>query len=651
MAANAIVPAHPTVALAQQIVRSYRRVLLYGEPGVGKSTLAAELARMRWVEGRASHCLSADPGSPAFGVPGAVCCGRWDGDRWQLVDLEALCTLDAGRFRLPLVSAVRHLARRAPRELLVDPPGVVRGAAAAEILTALAEATQAEALLVLVHAGGVTPLAHELRALALPVFSLAALPKARRCSQQENARRRTALWNGYLEGAAHHSLRLQETVILGTPPEGGDEAWSGRQVAILGARGETLALGEATEKDGEVLGLSLVGGPPGRAPRLLVRDARRGSDGLLGTFRTSESEGVQYLRPDDLGLPVGVRAPQGPRPSTRLGPVTATLVNGVFGDPLLHIRLRHRKRSLLFDLGDPGRLPARTAHQITDVFISHAHFDHIGGLPWLLRSRIGRFPPCRLFGPPGLAANVEGVVRSVRWDRAGHRAPRFEVGEIHDGRLFAFRVEAGRMGPAPLGERPMQDGVLLDEPGFRVRGVTLDHGTPVLAFALECSRQLHVRKERLAALRLEPGRWLGELRDRLGAGERGAEILLPGGRAMSAGALGDELLLASPGAKLAYAADVADTEENRRRLVEFARDAHTFFCEAAFAESDADRAAATGHLSTRACGEIATAAAVQRLVPFHFSRRYHREAQRIYAEVRAACRRTCIPKNYGSSLD
>lgn len=90
-----------------------------------------------------------------------------------------------------------------------------------------------------------------------------------------------------------------------------------------------------------------------------------------------------------------------PQVAARVGPVVASLVNGVCGDPLLQLRLLHQSRSLLFDLGDTGRMPLRSAHQITDVFISHCHADHIGGFLWFLRSRIGYFPPCRLFDHRG----------------------------------------------------------------------------------------------------------------------------------------------------------------------------------------------------------------------------------------------------------
>jgi ribonuclease BN (tRNA processing enzyme) len=47
--------------------------------------------------------------------------------------------------------------------------------------------------------------------------------------------------------------------------------------------------------------------------------------------------------------------------------------------------------------------------------------------------------------------------------------------------------------------------------------------------------------------------------------------------------------------------------------------------EAAFLTTDAGPAARTSHLTVRARGEIAVAAAVAMSVPFHFSRRYHSE--------------------------
>ena len=177
------------------------------------------------------------------------------------------------------------------------------------------------------------------------------------------------------------------------------------------------------------------------------------------------------------------------------------------------------------------------------------------------------------------------------------------------------------------------------EPLFRVRADLLDHGIPVLAFALEQSRQFHVRPERLRARSLAPGPWLSHLKQRLAAGDEAALIQLPDRRRESASALAADLVWITPGQKLVYATDLADTAANRARLMALAQDANVLFCEAAFVAADAEQALRTGHLTARAGGEIAMAANVAALVPFHFSRRYQREPERVYAEIRAVCPR------------
>jgi ribonuclease BN (tRNA processing enzyme) len=281
---------------------------------------------------------------------------------------------------------------------------------------------------------------------------------------------------------------------------------------------------------------------------------------------------------------------------------------------------------------------------VTDCFVTHAHADHIGGFLWLLRSRIGEPGPCRLYGPPGLARHLEGFVRGILWDRIGPSGPVFEIAEINEGRVARFRLQAGQGGAVPLGDRPLESQVILDEPGFRVRAVALDHGTPVLAYAYEPDAAVKIRAARLAELKLPPGPWLTGLKRLILKGHYGAVIELPDGRRQPVGELAHDLALTEPGARLCYATDLADTAENRRLLVGLAAGAHTLFCEAPFRECDRDQARRTGHLTARACGEIAAAAGVTYLIPFHFSRRYEHDPWALYAEVAAACPQTVVPK-------
>jgi ribonuclease BN (tRNA processing enzyme) len=512
---------------------------------------------------------------------------------------------------------------------------VVRGPAAGELLAALVEVVRADGVLaILPETGTEREAALALLGMVLvPVLVHPVSPQARRRGRHERAVARTALWDAWLVTSESAGLGLDGLRLTGRATAMTD--WRGRQVALLGARGETLGLGEAVRRVGDSLHLRLrrMVRSSSDTAALLVRDARRDAAGLLATEGRGQGGAVAAAIPPELAAPGG----EGPDPAcfVHLGVAGALLVNGVFGDPLLHIRLRQQRRSLLFDLGDGARLPAKIAHQVSDVFVSHAHMDHIGGFLWFLRSRIGEMGLCRLYGPPGLGAHIAAFIGGIRWDRIGDRGPRFEVRELVGDRVRVTRLRVG-LGGEEGKSALVEEGTLLAEPGFRVRAVTLDHGIPVLAFAFEAASGVRIRKERLAAAGLPDGPWLGELKRRLLAGEEGTSVRLPDGRTETAARLARDLVAREPPRRLVYATDLADTAENRARLGGLAEGADVLICEAAFTAADADQAGRTGHLTARACGEIAAAAGVGRLIPFHFSRRYESDPEQVYGEVRAA---------------
>jgi ribonuclease Z len=176
---------------------------------------------------------------------------------------------------------------------------------------------------------------------------------------------------------------------------------------------------------------------------------------------------------------------------------------------------------------------------------------------------------------------------------------------------------------------------------FRVTTAILEHRTPCLAFALEEAAHVNIWKNRLAERRFPVGPWLRELKRAVIEGrpdDHRIEVPQPEGAVpclMPLGALRN-FLSVTRGQKIGYVTDAADTPSNRKAIIDLVGGADLLYIEAAFAEADAALAVERAHLNTRAAGEIARAAGVRRVEPFHFSPRYEGQEERMVVEVMAA---------------
>jgi len=325
--------------------------------------------------------------------------------------------------------------------------------------------------------------------------------------------------------------------------------------------------------------------------------------------------------------------------------LSAALVNGVFGDPALYVDFRDEKRALLFDVGDVAKLLPKKILRLSDVFVSHAHMDHFTGLDRLVRVLLGRGARLRLYGPPGFLDRVEHKLAAYSWNLAARYPGDFTLlvheldpdGGVHKAQ---FRSRASFI-RENLPGASICDGVLLDEPRFRVRAAFLDHGIPCLGFALEEKTRVNVWRNRLAEMGLAVGPWLSELkrqvaedlpdetpvrawwRDREGEHER----------LVTLGELKERALGVAAGWKLGYVTDIRYDAENEARVARLAADADVLYIESVFLASEAEHAARKFHLTAEQAGRIARAARARHVVPFHFSPRYLGREEELRAEV------------------
>ena len=315
------------------------------------------------------------------------------------------------------------------------------------------------------------------------------------------------------------------------------------------------------------------------------------------------------------------------------------LVNNPFEDPALFVSFRYQRRALLFDLGRIDSLSLRELHKITDVFVSHAHIDHFIGFDHLLRSSLNQEEEIRLYGPRGITDNVKGKLAGYTWNLIENYPLRISVHEIdgerrkitHFRAVDQFRPEGEKIDPF--------DGVLLDEPSFTVRAAILDHRIPCLAFSLREKNRLNIRQERMEAMGLESGSWLDELKRMLREkAPETTQLEMPvkdgkGKRSLSLKKWRETLIVESEGQKIVYVVDNLFNPSNVERILSLAQDAHLFYCEAAFSKEDETRARERYHLTATQAGTLARMAQVKRFVPFHFSKRYEAEPNRLLEEA------------------
>lgn len=96
---------------------------------------------------------------------------------------------------------------------------------------------------------------------------------------------------------------------------------------------------------------------------------------------------------------------------------------------------------------------------ITDIFATHLHYDHVGGVAdlWIPGWMYGRSTPLRVHGPPGTTEFAAGLRQAYRWD-------------------VAYRQIVGITAPGSVLEaREVQPGVVFHEDGVTVTAFPVAH--------------------------------------------------------------------------------------------------------------------------------------------------------------------------------
>src|SRR5207249_9888007 len=138
--------------------------------------------------------------------------------------------------------------------------------------------------------------------------------------------------------------------------------------------------------------------------------------------------------------------------------------------------------------------------------------------------------------------------------------------------------------------------LVLEDPMFAVRAIARNHRVPSFAYALQEQYHVNINRERLHAAGPPVGSWLKELKQYLWQGQPDdfrftATLYFEHRREEQEFLLGevrDRFVTITRGQKIAYVVDARYDDENEAKIIELARGADIFYCEAPYLERDAD---------------------------------------------------------------
>ncbi|GAQ95754.1 ribonuclease Z [Thermodesulfovibrio aggregans] len=321
------------------------------------------------------------------------------------------------------------------------------------------------------------------------------------------------------------------------------------------------------------------------------------------------------------------------------------VINNAFGDPCVFIRLLREKRALMFDAGDIRKIPFNEILKISDIFVTHTHIDHFIGFDQILRAILRRAEPLRVYGPENIIDCVYGKLRGYTWNLVSDYPLTIEVYAITEKKIKRARFQAReKFRIEKLPSLPKQE-CILKESLFKVKALVLSHGIPVIAYCIEEDFHININKIKLEEKGFNIGPWLGELKKlikiyynydpqkMLQPKDSSVKVMIntPKGEILVEELF--EIVNITKGEKISYVMDIAPTEENIKKIVEFVKDSDVLFCEAYFLNKDMERAIERNHLTASLTGKIAKEAGVKEVVILHISPKYIENSEEVYREV------------------
>jgi len=294
-------------------------------------------------------------------------------------------------------------------------------------------------------------------------------------------------------------------------------------------------------------------------------------------------------------------------------------------DICLQFGLANHSFKYLCDCGFASQLTVADCRDTNAIFVSHTHIDHFINFNGIVRHQLAIGRRVIVTGTVGVAKNVQAQLLSFNWNllKYDDQAVSYEIREIDEaGKINRFLIETPKWELQELGEWP--SAYIYENELFKVRCALLDHGIKTVAYLFETQEKVSMQMENCP---YKGGRWINELKTAFLAQDWGKEIVIDANTTRKVSEL-TPFIQREPTYKMAYVMDFAATEANREKIVELCADVDELFMECYYSSEDMEMAVKNKHSYASFSAQTAKLARAKRVIPVHFSRRYHEEAQK-----------------------
>ena len=284
------------------------------------------------------------------------------------------------------------------------------------------------------------------------------------------------------------------------------------------------------------------------------------------------------------------------------------------------------KKDGIVHLFDCGRVeyPQKLISKLENIFISHAHIDHLIGFDEILGMKLyAAHKHINVFGPGGITEQIMHKINAYTWNLVEPDAISIDVYEMRDDEIRRTKFSVnGNMAGELVETGTIEDNTVFSGKDYTVKRIILNHGIPSIGYSFEESQKINISREKMEARNLSPGPWINVLKEAFI--QRQETEITVGDKVFRTDELTD-MLEVNPGTKIVYLTDFLLDDKTRSELSLFAGNADILYCEASYKNEELEIARRNMHLTEGQAEDIAALANVRELIKFHRSERYGEE--------------------------